>query len=129
VQISHHGRVVELDDAWWSEAEMGDFVPSRPHYRFDESNRSVFIVPLLDVSPVGRDHLAHGLFRSRKAVVDILKAFRTDAPLPPVEMVSRTSGPYPYTVTEGVHRIYCSIFAGFTHIPAVNGRHPGPAPE
>jgi hypothetical protein len=37
---------------------------------------------------------------------------------PPVLLMKHT-GQYPFRLTDGVHRLYCSIAAGFTDIPAI----------
>jgi hypothetical protein len=49
-----------------------------------------------------------------------LLGFVRNVELPPVELLRQTNpGPYPFCLKNGVHRLYCSLAAGYTHIPAV----------
>jgi hypothetical protein len=59
---------------------------------------------------------------ARERVLRLLRRFRAGDSIPPVEVVVCPPGyAYPYKLTHGAHRLYCSLAAGFTHIPAVNG--------
>ena len=50
----------------------------------------------------------------------ILRGFVQNAELPPVELLRQTkTGPYPFCLKDGVHRLYCSLAAGYINIPAV----------
>jgi len=49
-----------------------------------------------------------------------LRGFVKNAELPPVEVLRQTgSGPYRFCLKNGTHRLYCSLAAGYTKIPAV----------
>jgi len=49
-----------------------------------------------------------------------LRGFVENAELPPVELSRQTeSGAHPFCLKDGVHRLYCSLAAGYTEIPAV----------
>ncbi len=57
---------------------------------------------------------------ARQRVVQILRGFSTGAQIPPVEIdrLEHQAEP-PYRLRNGAHRFYCSMAAGFTHVPAV----------
>jgi len=84
-------------------------------------------VLIAEIAPVRRA-LSHGVFNNdqetglpaRDRVVRILKGFRDRDKLPPV-VVQKVSddAAQRYRLTQGAHRFYLSIAAGFTHIPAV----------
>jgi hypothetical protein len=131
MNLHHHGMTIVLDDDWWMEAKMSGFTARSSSYRVDEtaSDRRIFQVAIKDIAPVRR---APGIpifndshdtgSTARERVVSILNAFRDDAPLPPVEVVKAAKeDDYPFKLTNGAHRLYCSLAAGFTHVPAVFG--------
>ena len=108
---------------------MEDFVPIRASYRGDPSafpGREIAAVPINEVEPVSRQ-LSHGVFNdspesgtARERVSSILRGFRSDSAIPPVEVVRiQGSGPCRYRLFHGAHRFYCSVAAGFSHVPAV----------
>ncbi len=55
---------------------------------------------------------------ARQRVECILRAFVANGALPPVEL-TKQEGRYAFSLKDGLHRLYCSIAAGFTEIPAV----------
>lgn len=130
MKFKHHDMEVEVIDAWWTEAHMDDFPPAAKCYRVKIDSfpdRRVSEVPIKDVGPVRRN-LSAGVFNdnneasARERVVAILRGFRSGAVIPPVEIVVGRSGyEYRYKLVHGVHRFYCSLAAGFTHVPAVEG--------
>ncbi|MFY9900738.1 MAG: hypothetical protein WAK67_23555 [Xanthobacteraceae bacterium] len=128
--LNHHDLRIELDDAWWAEAQMAGFVPTARAYRADSNaaeGRLVFEVRIGDIGPVGRK-LGVGIFNNnkektaRERVVSILTGFRKGAAIPPIELVDAPSGsPFRYKLTAGTHRLYCALAVGFSHVPAVEG--------
>jgi len=130
MELNHHGLKIELEDEWWDEAGMVDFVAPRPAYRVQPDEfSSVYNVLIEEVRPVDRE-LSAGIFNddsesglsAKERVLKILRGFRSDDEIPPVEVVRLpSSDPYQYKLTHGVHRFYCSLAAGFTHVPAVDG--------
>ena len=131
MRCSHHELVIEdLQDDWWAEADMAGFDAPGSAYKVDKnafSNRHVFIVPIEKIEPVYRN-LSNGVFNdnsetgqsARERVVSILRGLREGTAMKPVEVVRLVaSDPYRYKPFDGVHRFYCSVAAGFTHIPAV----------
>jgi hypothetical protein len=55
-------------------------------------------------------------------VVSILRGFRSGAAIPPVEVVRQpTRADFRYKLVAGAHRFYCSLAAGFYHVPALMG--------
>jgi len=130
MKIAHHEVKVELPNDWWDEAGMGDFVRNSNAYRVRESNTEqwIFEVCIGDVGPVRRvpgvgifnDSIEEGPARTR--VVRILRGFRVGDAIPPVEVVEgKHEDPHRYKLVHGTHRLYCSLAAGFTHVPAVQG--------
>lgn len=109
---------------------MHGFVPSATAYRVDAAmvgTQKLFHVKIDDIAPVQRNP-GVGIFNNnekltaRERVVSILRDFRNDAALYPIEAVDvPAGGPYRYKLTHGVHRLYCSLAAGFTHVPVVEG--------
>ncbi len=126
----HHDLKVELDDGWWAEAQMADFVPSGTAYRVDlaaAKGQKVFEARIDEISPARRKP-GVGIFNNneeitaRERVLRILNGFRAGAAIPPIELVDMSAGsPFRYKLTAGTHRLYCSLAAGFTHIPAMEG--------
>jgi hypothetical protein len=131
MELVHHGVKIVLDDDWWAEARMFGFRPRALSYSTDERvrGRRIFQVDIRDIAPVRRapgipifnDSHDTGL-TARERVVAILDGFRDGAVIPPVEVVTAEEGsPQSFKLTHGAHRLYCSLAAGFTHVPAVIG--------
>ncbi|SRR5258708_6283781 len=124
-----HGHVrQELPDEWWAEARMAGFLPARPAYRVNPHHAlPTFDVPIDDVEPLER-RLSHGVFNDSKVfgtardrVVFILRGFRQDSAIPPIELVRAEPGnAYRYRLHDGAHRFYCSVAAGFRSVPAID---------
>jgi hypothetical protein len=122
----------DIPDEWWTDAGMNAFVLTRPAYRPGPSPYrdlpGVVPVPIREIEPLARA-LSHGVFNddlsnpartARVRVTDILRAFRNDVALPPIEVERRaTLDPYLYHLRHGVHRFYCAHAAGFSHVPVV----------
>ena len=108
---------------------MPAFQPSQPSYRVNTAGvlLPIMIIPVEDVAPVWRE-LSHGVFNdhpvagpARQRVTSILKAFCSDTPLPPIDVVRTASkNERPFQMYHGVHRLYCSIAAGFSAIPSID---------
>jgi hypothetical protein len=126
----HHDLKIELDDAWWAEAQMADFVAPGRAYRVDiagAKGQRIFEARIDEVGPVRRKP-GVGIFNkneeltARERVQRILNGFQSNAAIPPIELVDAPAGsPFRYMLTAGTHRLYCSLAAGFTHVPAVEG--------
>jgi hypothetical protein len=134
MRFMHHGLHIEIPDEWWTEAGMRGFVPTFTAYRV---NQSLFPnareVTIRDIGPVSRNPGA-GIFNDSKAegsardrVVRILRGFRFDDAIPPVEIVEAQPGlPYRYKLLHGAHRFYCSLGAGFKCVPTIEGSNGNP---
>jgi hypothetical protein len=130
MKFYHYDLEIELDDTWLSEAEMNSFKPMARTYRVDieaAKGRTVFEVRIDEVRPVRRNP-GIGIFNdnevttARDRVVSILLGCRTGSDIPPVEIVTEPEGSnFRYKLVAGVHRFYCSLAAGFLHVPAVEG--------
>jgi hypothetical protein len=132
MNITHHGLQIELDDAWWDEAGMRGFVPTRRTYRWQQplnKENPVREVRIENVGPVNRapgvgvfnDDAYEGI-TAHDRVVKILRGFRSGDVFPPIEIVEAAPGyGHRYRLVHGTHRMYCSLAAGFSHVPVVNG--------
>jgi len=128
--FNHHDLTVELDDAWWAEAQMIGFVPVARAYRSNShaaKGQAIVEVSITDIGPVRRKP-GVGIFNNnqektaRERVISILSGFRIGTAIPPIEIVDAPAGSaFRYKLTAGTHRLYCSLAAGFIHAPAVEG--------
>jgi hypothetical protein len=129
MRFSHHGVPIELSDDWWDEADMGSFVVKDRSYRAAPSPNKgpIFQVAIEDVGPLRRgnifkDDMETERKTARERVLRLLRGFQTNEAIPPVEVVEAPPGyGYRYKLTHGAHRLYCSLAAGFTHVPAAKG--------
>jgi hypothetical protein len=132
--LTHHDLKIPLPDSWWAEAEMADFVPQARAFRPDRRAKGVFEVSLHEVAPVKRgpgvgifNDKKVGLFNEKEAtarerVLQILRDFRDDAEIWPICLKKLASGDmFRYEIGDGSHRFYCSLAAGFSHVPAFEG--------
>jgi hypothetical protein len=128
MKFTHHALPIELNDDWWVEAGM-PFVPTSKAYRTSQSfceGAPISVIRIADVGPADRPV---GIFRdssegvpARERVVRILVGFRRNEAIPPVEVVENRAGSaHRYKLTKGAHRFYCSLAAGFTHVPSIEG--------
>jgi hypothetical protein len=120
MKLIHHDIEIEISDEWWAEAGMEGFVRKCGAYYVDQGMYpKVREVSIEDVGPVYRAHNVPILTRER--VICVLRGFRAGASIPPVQIVVARSTPHMYKLTDGTHRLYCSLAAGFSNIPAVDG--------
>lgn len=130
MRFAHNDFQFEIDDEWWTEAGMQAFVPKTRSYRVDaQMFQNCWELPIVEVEATRRQ-LSHGVFNddaetcrsAKNRVISILRGFLDDAPMPPVEVVRLPAGASnTYKLTQGAHRFYLSIAAGFTHVPATQG--------
>lgn len=107
---------------------MQVFVPASSSYRWDEStfpDRQVEMISCAEVQPLDRQ-LSHGVFNdspnatARVRVMRLLDGFLSDAAIPPVELIRIGGiGQVRFRLHHGAHRFYCSVAAGFSHVPAI----------
>ena len=106
-----------VPDRWWLKAKMIGFEPRTPHYRTEDP--SALSVSVGEVEAVRRQ-LRYGIFDDEEGTLDILCGFVGNSAIPPVEIKRQPPGSvYPYYLWNGAHRFYCSVAAGFSHVPAV----------
>ena len=109
---------------------MDEFTPKMVSYRVTygaADGKMVFKVAIDDISPVKRNP-GIGIFNDNKEesardrVIKILRGFKTNDSIPPVEVVpEKEESDFRYKLVHGAHRLYCSLAAGFTHVPAIKG--------
>ena len=129
-ETDDHGLQVELPGEWWIGAEMTGFVPRTVAYRVDHNLfENVQEVRIEEAGSVRRN-AGVGIFNNseeqgsaRERVLRILRGFRSDNAIPPVEIVEGQAGwPYRYKLIHGAHRFYCSLAAGFKCVPTIEQR-------
>jgi hypothetical protein len=127
MKLLHHGKDIPLPDEWWAEAGMVGFVPTSKSYCVEQNfHDEIQEVSIEDVVPVPRNPIfrdgSEGEGTARERVVKILRGFRLGQHIPPVKVVEgKPEYGHRYKLTEGAHRFYCSLAAGFTHVPTVKG--------
>jgi hypothetical protein len=129
--IRHHCHFLPLEDSWLVAAKAATFVPTRSAYVVDSTHCNERYLGLIDIDDIGPVLRApsvpyfHGSVEegitAEERVVRILRAFATEAALPPVEIVKTPNGRYPFKLTDGTHRLYLSLAVGFTRVPANEG--------
>jgi hypothetical protein len=110
----------------WRMGRSGNvrFVPSSTAYRVLQGKGQIREVRIDDVGPVSRDPMFRDSIEegsARDRVVRLLRGFRSGDAIPPVEVVKGSGYGHPHKLTHGAHRFYCSLAAGFTHVPTVEG--------
>jgi hypothetical protein len=128
--LVHHDLKIELNDAWWTEAGMANFVPIGRSFCPDlvaARGEAVFEARIDEVEPVRRNP-GVGVFddneeaTARERVVRILRGFNEGVAIPPVTLIKDTSSsPFRYRFGHGCHRFYCSLAVGFSHVSAIEG--------
>jgi len=116
-----------MPDDWWVEAGMQGFLPTFTAYRVNQRLfHNAREVPIKDIGPALRNP-GVGIFNdseeegsARERVVRILRGFRFDDAIPPVEIMEG-QGEFPYKLVHGAHRFYCSLAAGFKNVPTIRG--------
>ncbi len=116
-RIAHEDIAFEIPDSWWVSAGAQGFVPQGPAFAASSSPEwPTTLVPLVDVEAPRRTPGVIGLDEDR--TVSVLRAFRSAAPLPPLEV---HQPPEPkrckFRVRDGYHRYYASVAAGFECLP------------
>ena len=105
-----------VNDKLFEQALGSDFIPYGESYC---SKAYDLIVPLSDIEPFERS-VGTGGFRDDRSVRRILEGFREKAVIPPIKVSDRkTTQGYKFRLTDGYHRYFLSIAAGFSYIPVV----------
>jgi hypothetical protein len=120
-QTPRGDRFFQIADDWWRFADMGQFSPEDGggYYPYPSEVANVHVLPLRDIEPPMR---APGLEPFKKyKLLPVLFAFGSpEGQLPPVHVVASHADPaYPYRLTNGFHRFFASVAAGYTSIPAL----------
>lgn len=113
----------ELPDEWWAEAGMVGFQPTTRAYH---SGQAADAVPLTQVEPPYRRPDVTKDWRGfdKARLLAALQGMVAGDEMPPVPLQAISDGhefppaPYAYRVRDGLHRLYASVAAGFTHLPA-----------
>lgn len=127
MRFKHRDVEYVLPDEWWDESG----IQSASQHAFVSGpspwpNLPVFELAVDDIRPVVRK-ASHGVFNdniefgtAHDRVVRILRGFCNRSAIPPIEVASlRSDLPPRYKLMHGAHRLYCSIAAGYSHVPAV----------
>ena len=108
-----------VPDSWWLKAKMAEFEPRALHYRTDDPK--ALSVSVGEVEPVSPERRERGVFiEGEEKVLKIFCGFVENSAILPVKIKTQSQGSvYPYALYDGAHRFYCSVAAGFSHVPAV----------
>ena len=117
MRFYHEGFPFYVPDSWWLKAKMAEFEPRTLHYRTDDPE--ALSVSVGEVEPVRRQ-LSYGVFADEEGVLNIFNGSVENSAILPVDIKRQPQGSvYPYALYDGAHRFYCSVAAGFSHVPAV----------
>jgi hypothetical protein len=116
----------KIPDAWWDAAGMRDFKADRRVYRQSLQNNAASedatIIMLVDnIGPGPRDP-AMSIFK-RYRMIRVLRAFRLDHAMSPIEVIKANGQSYTHTLYRGRHRLAASIAVGYPLVPAVIRAH------
>jgi len=131
MKYSHNGLEFDVEVEWLEKSGVRNFVPESSSYIPDESKvegKEIFYVLLNDIEPLKERASSKGVFcaddksSAEERVLRLLRWFVAGESVEPVRVVCNEEGDkYKYRLTEGCHRLHCSIVVGFTGIPAVEG--------
>ena len=113
-----------LGEAMALVAEFNALHARPPRNAYEHTGSQLFevrVVPVELVQCHKRNPGVPGLVRER--ALSVLWAFRSNAPLPPVNVhpAPVESDGYLYVLYHGYHRFHLSVAAGYTHVPvAIN---------
>ncbi len=113
----------ELPDEWIIEAGMVGFKPTATAYL---STPDAVLVPLHEIEPPHRKHTCPKDYRGfdRARLIDVLKGIVAGSEIKPVLLIKLSAGnsalilPYRFRVSDGFHRFYASMAAGFKSLSA-----------
>lgn len=123
----------EIPEEWLTE-DLGDWLRNRrespayramtPPYPPDPQDGGIpqveaSVVPLQIIEPVHRTLSTGTPFESRERLLRIFSGIKDNQPLPPIHTLEAPPGPYGLNLYNGLHRLFASVAAGFTHIPVV----------
>ena len=119
MRFDHEDFPFCVPDSWWLKAKMAEFEPRTLHYRTDDPK--AFSVSVGEIEPVSQKRRELGIFiEGKEKVLKIFSGFVENSPIHPVKIKTQSQGSfYPYALWDGTHRFYCSVAAGFSHVPAV----------
>lgn len=124
MKIYHHDLQIELADSWWIEAGLEGFFPKTRAYLVSDEGikgRKLYEVRIDEIRPVERNP-GVAIFRNKNDVIRILQGFKSGSAIPPIDIVFELpDSKFRYKLVDGTHRLYCSLAAGFSHVPAVVG--------
>ena len=108
----------EIKDKWWLEADMHNFTRLGNSYKSLE-NKSLKIIPIKDIQPRRRTKPVGYKGFVKQRMLYILKGFRNNESIPPIEVIKIDNSDYLYELHDGFHRFYASVAAEYTEIPAI----------
>lgn len=122
-RLPHPPLCFEIPDEWWKEAGMVGFIPIDSSYPHKPDVLSyIEVLPIAEVAPIIRMPFVQRDFRGfrRDALISVLTGISRQCEMPAVEVVkfpaANVEG-YTARLTDGFHRFYASVAAGFTCLP------------
>jgi len=116
-RLPHEEVEFEIPDEWWNAAGASGFSPAMDAF-VSQSDAAwpTIHVPVIDVQAPRRGTGVVGLREDR--TISILRAFRSGIALPALQVHEEPpAGRRIFRVTDGYHRYYASVAAGFTRLP------------
>jgi hypothetical protein len=131
--FKHRDLEFEVNDAWWEDACMAAFTPSTLSYPPGAPEKGfgltgleeVPLIPVDRIKPLYYRKLSHGVFNdgaepARTRVLNLLNGFRRGNQISPLQVMRLPEGSEcSHRLYHGAHRFYCSVAAGYSHVPAV----------
>jgi hypothetical protein len=126
-KFEHSGVVFDIPAQWWVDTGMVGFKPSERWYRpgpsepgFSLEEGPILILRIGDVAPPEVDLDSSGMLRGTTEVLRLLRSIRRGDAIPPIQVVKLRPGTtHTHRILHGAHRFYCSVGAGFSHVPAI----------
>lgn len=109
----------EINDTWLSFCATEESVSDKnTYYPYTPAAENVEVVELSKIKPPSRDK---GIEPFRKCkLVPILLAFQSpECALPPIEVENLGDTEYLYSVINGYHRYYASVYVEYDDIPVI----------
>lgn len=114
--VPGHSVVIEVPDAWLATARVEGFAPSSMCFHFVPNEEwPVSQLSFAEIDPPVRNTGVVGLDCDRSQ--SILNAFRTNCPLPAIEVDMPPGVGTRYRVRDGFHRYYLAAAMGYIALP------------
>ena len=125
----HNSRPLGLAVGSGQNAPTRSFLPGAPEAGKGygvTGHEEVLLIPVDRVEPLYDCKRSHGVFNdngvetAQERVLSLLNGFRRGDRIPPLQVVRLPEGfECSHRLYHGAHRFYCSVAAGYSHVPAI----------